>query len=83
MDIWYDEYMRERTIIKLQIFKNNCNLLTSSMVFSVCNERALLFTLMKVLQHNQFSHSYTTELRNFQDNHQLENSQIGWNLEIF
>ena len=59
------------------------NLLTSLMVFSFCEERALLFILMKVLQHNQFAHSYITELRNFQDNQHLENFQIGWDLEIF
>ena len=53
------------------------------MVFSFSNERALLFNLMKILQHNQFSHSYTIELRDFQDNQHLENVQIGWDLEIF
>ena len=58
---------RERTIIKLQNSKTFVNLLTGSIVFSFCEERTLLYILMKVLQHNQFAHSYTTELRNFHD----------------
>ena len=76
MDIWYDEYKRENTNqaskFKKKTINSIINLLTSPMVFSFCEERALLFILMKVLQHNQSSHSYTAELRNFHDRTTLE-----------
>ena len=67
MDIWYDEYKRENNNQASKFLKHLLTMLTGSIVFSFCEERTLLYILMKVLQHNQFAHSYTTELRNFHD----------------